>query len=582
MVHFLTFLLRSIFAMIHKVRMNSHSSTITPTVRNKTFIPPPTALPDLRMRRNMYASTNQKSVLFHLPEVMEQNLDKYYFNQQLDRPLYLPDVMEKNLNSYYYEEESENLKGVIKQTLDAYYLQNNLMKYLNSDSANLAIEKNVRYDDLEDVMLHNAFSMSYSFTSSPIVIATATAKPTKMQHTQKPTRPKTTPMLTLSPTASTNIPTITNTFTMSYSFTPTIPPTETANRMPSKSRRTEMPIEAPVGTHSPTVSTLTPTASPNLPPTTIPSRSPSIRPKLKPSKQQKRPSTIVPFTAIPITKTLSPTTSTEPTKPTFLEPSQTPSLLPTNRLSLKPSKASNKPSTRSPIVRPVAKSRVPVGKPSKATSRPSSLNILSYSPSNYTWRLDFSKACSSNNITEGPGAGISDSYCTASSALERQMVTEKVYVVNTILILELDLDLVPINYYFTNTTSLKDGDMFNFTSIGASNNTVPLGGLQMRLVGKDKADGNISLSWIVTFSNNCSTQVFFPGDSIGWVIFVSCITIAHVCFFKKSSHTYRFCILFSLIKRKQSAHLLMSFARPQVHYYFTELKNRFMSLLIHH
>lgn len=536
MGHFLTFLLRSIFVMIHKVRMNSSSSDITPTIRKKTFIPPPNALPDLRIRRNRYASSDPRSALFHLPEVMEQNSDKYYLNQELDRPLYLPDVIEKNLNSYYYEKVSENLKGVIKQTLDAYYLQNSFMKSVNSDAANLAVEKNIRYDDLEEVMLHNAFSMSYRFTSSPITVATVTTKPSKVRHTHKPTRPKTTPMLTLSPTASTNIPTITNTFTMSYSFTPTTPPTETATRMPSKSRITHMPIESPVGTFSPTVSTLMPTASPNLPPTTMPSRSPSIRPKLKPSKQQKRPSTMVPFTAIPVTKTLSPTTSTEPTKPTFLEPSQTPSLLPTYRLSLKPSAASNKPSTRSPIVRPVAKSRVPVGKPSKATSLPSSLNILSYSPSNYTWRLDFSKTCSSNNIIEGPGAGISDSYCTASSAL----VTEKVYVVNTILILELDLNLVPINYYFTNTTSLKDGDVFNFTSIGTSNNTVPLGGLQMRLMGKDKLDGNISVSWIVTFSNNCSTQVFFPGDSIGWVIFVSYIAIAHIFFCKKSSHTYSF------------------------------------------
>jgi hypothetical protein len=117
---------------------------------------------------------------------------------------------------------------------------------------------------------------------------------------------------------------------------------------------------------------------------------------------------------------------------------------------------------------------------------------------------------------------------------------EKGSVVNTILILELGLDLVPINYYFTDSTSLKNGDMFNFTSIGASNNTVPLGGLQMRLVGKDILGGNISVSWIVTFSNNCSTQVFLPGNSIGWVVFVSCISIAQNRCFKKESHTCSF------------------------------------------
>lgn len=543
MVHLIKSLLVSILAMIPTVKMNSHSSAMISQVKSKTFIPSPTILPYLRMRRNRHVPTNENTVLFHLPDLMEQNLDTYYFNQELDRPLYLLHVMEENLNSYYYQKELENayLEGVIMETIDSYYLQKDFVKSLSSYSAELALEKNVRSDHLEEVMFHNAFSMSYSFTSSPI--ATATAKPSKMQlpQTQKPMKPYTTPMLTLSPTASTNIPTMTNIFSMPYSFTPTTPPTETTTRKPSISRRTETPFEAPVHTVSPTASTRTPTMSPNLQPTTIPSRTPSNRTTFKPSKKTQRPSTAVPLTTTPVTITLSPTTSTDPTKSPYPEPS----LLPTNRKSVKPSKMTNKPShspsLSTPIVRPTAKSKVPIVKPSKATSRPSSSDILSYSPSNYTWRLDFSKTCSNNNITEGPGTGISDSYCTSSTVLERQMVTmEKGSVVNTILILELGLDLVPINYYFTDGKSLKNGDIFNFTSIGASNNTVPLGGLQMRLAGKDKLGGNISVSWIVTFSNNCSTQVFFPGNSIGWVIFVSCISIAQNRCLEKESHTCSF------------------------------------------
>lgn len=97
--------------------------------------------------------------------------------------------------------------------------------------------------------------------------------------------------------------------------------------------------------------------------------------------------------------------------------------------------------------------------------------------------------------------------------------------VNSILIVELDLELAPANDNNIKQINLTNGDTFSFTSIGATKGRdFPLGGIQMRLVGQNKLGDDLSLSWIVTFSNNCSAQVFFPGNTMGWVIFVSLFT----------------------------------------------------------
>ncbi len=206
-------------------------------------------------------------------------------------------------------------------------------------------------------------------------------------------------------------------------------------------------------------------------------------------------------------KTVSPTTPPTTTKP-----------------SISPKKT-HRPSTNTPLtLAPTATTLIPTATPTKLPSPSTSSNILSYSPSNYTWRLDFSKTCSTNNITEGPGTGISDSYCTSSDILggQGEALDNVPIVVNSILIVELDLDLAPVNDRNVKNINLKDGEDFSFTSIGATaGQDIPLGGLQMRLEGQNDVGVEVAVAWIVTYTNNCTTQVFFPGNTMGWVIFVS-------------------------------------------------------------
>lgn len=98
--------------------------------------------------------------------------------------------------------------------------------------------------------------------------------------------------------------------------------------------------------------------------------------------------------------------------------------------------------------------------------------------------------------------------------------------VNSILIVELGLELAPVNDNNIKQINLRNGDTFSFISIGATKGRdLPLGGIQMRLDGQNKLGDDLSVSWIVTFSNNCSTQVFFPGNTMGWVFFVSLFSI---------------------------------------------------------
>jgi hypothetical protein len=522
------------------VRMNPHwlFMTSTPSER-KPFTPRRRVVLPARVRRRVRTTTNEILVSYPLPDVMEQNLDSYYLNQEMEnpsQPYHLKEVMEQNLDSYYQQKELEKpirtfpFPEVIKQNLDSYSLPKDST---NTDHLQQVLENNLLFYHLEDVLVHNIFCMSYSFTPTSPPIATATRKPSESPRTRKPSKYNAIPVLTLSPTASTTMPTI----------SPMVQPTPLPSQSPTHRMMTLKPSKK---TKRPSTSTpLTPTPvitiPPNVQPTAVPSQSSTERKSLKPSKKTKSPSTKTPHTNTPVITTLSPTTSTQPSISTYQEPTPTPSLPPTYHKTAKPSRRTKKPSTNTPVVPVISptanNSKVPVTKPSKSTSPPTSTQILSYSPFNYTWRLDFSKTCSTNNITKGPGTGISDSYCTSSNILGGQDATvDKVpTVVNSILILELGLDLVPVHYKSTRNASLTDGDIFNFTSIGASPNyTAPLGGMQMRLEGKNKLGDAVAVSWIVTYSNNCSVQVFFPGNTIGWVIFVSYICIVpNPCLRKK-------------------------------------------------
>jgi hypothetical protein len=228
-------------------------------------------------------------------------------------------------------------------------------------------------------------------------------------------------------------------------------------------------------------------------------------------------------------KTAAPTSTNKPSKPSHQKATIIPSTSLPYRKTAKPSKKkTSRPLYHSQLtLSPTSKTVVPSATPAETTSPLTSSITLSYSPTNYTWRLDFSKSCRTNNITEGSGTGISDSYCSSYIPLGNEAAADKVPVlVNSILIVELSLELAPVNDKNIKQINLRNGDTFSFTSIGATKgHDFPLGGIQMRLDGENKLGDDLSISWIVTFSNNCSTQVFFPGNTMGWVIFVSLLNI---------------------------------------------------------
>lgn len=229
-------------------------------------------------------------------------------------------------------------------------------------------------------------------------------------------------------------------------------------------------------------------------------------------------------------KTAAPTSTNKPSKPSHKKATIMPSTSLPYRKTARPSKkkTSRLPYHSQLTLSPTSTTAVPSATPTETTSPLTSSITLSYSPTNYTWRLDLSKSCRTNNITEGSGTGISDSYCSSYIPLGGQNeAADKVPVlVNSILIVELGLELAPINDKNVKQINLRNGDTFSFTSIGATKGRdFPLGGIQMRLDGENKPGDDLSISWIVTFSNNCSTQVFFPGNTMGWVVFVSLLNI---------------------------------------------------------
>lgn len=229
-------------------------------------------------------------------------------------------------------------------------------------------------------------------------------------------------------------------------------------------------------------------------------------------------------------KSAAPTSIHKPSKSPRKRATTVPSTSLPYRKTVKPSKdETRRPSHNSKLtLSPTSMTVVPTATPAEITSPPTSSITLSYSPSNYTWRLDFSKSCRTNNITEGSGTGISASYCTSyiPQGGQDEAMDDVPVLVNSILIVELGLELAPVNDNNIKQINLRNGDTFSFISIGATKGRdLPLGGIQMRLDGQNKLGDDLSVSWIVTFSNNCSTQVFFPGNTMGWVFFVSLFSI---------------------------------------------------------
>jgi hypothetical protein len=89
-------------------------------------------------------------------------------------------------------------------------------------------------------------------------------------------------------------------------------------------------------------------------------------------------------------------------------------------------------------------------------------------------------------------------------------------------IVELDDSLHPIFAEHHKNLSLYQDDIMNYTSVAVSDPSVKLGGISIKLVGTNSIGDEVNLRWTVEYKNSSSNAIVFcPGNSIGWINFVS-------------------------------------------------------------
>lgn len=146
--------------------------------------------------------------------------------------------------------------------------------------------------------------------------------------------------------------------------------------------------------------------------------------------------------------------------------------------------------------------------------------ICSCSPLTFRWELDFSASCPPPDLDIGPKFGVRKVFCDTDS--ESDDITP--VVISSYQLIELSRTLQPINKKEVDNVALTEGDVIEFTSITATQPGEISGGFQAEIIGLNSNMEEISLSWIVQYTNLCEEMVFEEGDGIGWLIFSSTST----------------------------------------------------------
>lgn len=149
--------------------------------------------------------------------------------------------------------------------------------------------------------------------------------------------------------------------------------------------------------------------------------------------------------------------------------------------------------------------------------------ICSCTPLVYTWKLDFSRTCTRNNININIGetTGIRSAACDVidPNVIGPSAVTDfEPVVVVSYQIIELGLDLIPIKVDGRSNLELFSESVILFSSITASQENVTSGGLQASVVGFNADNQRIQLNWIVRYTNLCEVLPFSADDSLGWMV----------------------------------------------------------------
>ena len=159
-------------------------------------------------------------------------------------------------------------------------------------------------------------------------------------------------------------------------------------------------------------------------------------------------------------------------------------------------------------------------------------SVCSCAPTNFIFRLDFTRTCDDNTVPIGKTYGIDRSFCrtdgvdsTGIGGDDAQALT--VAKLTSVLILELDQGLKVIKQHFRDGLELDDGGTLEYASIVADDgraDDTTVAAIQMALTGISTQGTAIQSQFILTYTNNCATDVFKTGDAISWLVVVSSAT----------------------------------------------------------
>ena len=94
----------------------------------------------------------------------------------------------------------------------------------------------------------------------------------------------------------------------------------------------------------------------------------------------------------------------------------------------------------------------------------------------------------------------------------------------SVLILELSQGLKVIKQHFRDGLELDDGETLEYASIVADDgraDDTTVAAIQMALAGISTEGTAIQSQFILTYTNNCGTDVFRVGDAMSWLVVVS-------------------------------------------------------------
>lgn len=166
---------------------------------------------------------------------------------------------------------------------------------------------------------------------------------------------------------------------------------------------------------------------------------------------------------------------------------------------------------------------------------PSTIPSCVCSPLSYTFTINLSQNCETNDFENGPGIGKTVCLITTPSINEYEVDFDTLKVVD-VQFLEVDTSgsLIVINQDDTYTdVSLSSGDTISFNSVSAElNPDEPLssqlnyipGGVLMTLRAKSEGSSTMltftnRVSW--TYTNSCESLPTSVGDAMGWITLVS-------------------------------------------------------------